>query len=77
MSHFYATIQGDSGEASRRGTKKSGIQGHIRGWFVGFKVNCYIDSSGFDVCEVWQTSGSKGHSSSFCVASARSPEPTS
>lgn len=59
MSHFYASIQGARGEATREGTKKSGITGHIRGWNIGARVDCYYDNeSGKDVIRVWQTSGS-------------------
>ena len=37
MSRFYASIQGERGEATRRGLKK--IRAHVRGWNVGFQVN--------------------------------------
>ena len=45
MAHFYAEIQGNRGEATRMGSKASGIQGHIRGWDVGARVSCYYDES--------------------------------
>ena len=38
MSHFYASIQGSRGEATRCGAKNSGIAGHIRGWSSGVYV---------------------------------------
>ena len=60
MSHFYADIQGNRGQATRQGTPKSGIQGHIRGWNVGVQVDGYVDDDGKDVFRVWATSGSNG-----------------
>lgn len=39
MSHFYANIQGNRGEATRQGTKESGMFGHIRSWNTGIRVN--------------------------------------
>ena len=59
MSRFYASIQGSRGEATRQGTPKSGIQGHIRGWRVGVKVRGFNDN-GHDVFRVYATSGSNG-----------------
>ncbi len=50
MSRFYGDLQGNRGEATRGGTKSSGIGGHIRGWRVGARVS--IDSNGQDEDEV-------------------------
>lgn len=59
MAQFYAAIQGHRGEASRLGTKQSGISGHIRGWNVGVAV--YISHvDGKDVVSVYRTTGSNG-----------------
>ena len=64
MAHFYAEIKGNRGEASRMGSKESGIRGHIRGWNVGVEVSCYHDErTGKDVCYVYLTGGSNGSSS--------------
>ena len=60
MARFYASIQGNRGEASRMGTPASGMTGHIRGWNVGVRVRCYVTSGGKDVCEVYSTGGSNG-----------------
>ena len=67
MSHFYADIQGNRGEATRQGSKKSGIRGHIRGWNVGAEVYCFYDEkTGKDTVNIYLTGGSSGrHSSSF------------
>lgn len=59
MSHFYADIQGNRGQATRQGTKNSGIEGHIRGWNVGAKVECYYDDElDMDFVRIYLTSGS-------------------
>ena len=51
MSHFYANIQGNRGEATRGGSKDSGIDGHIRGWNSGAKVICEVNDKDQDVVE--------------------------
>jgi hypothetical protein len=59
MAQFYANIQGNRGEATRMGTKNSGLSGHIRGWNIGAKVvMSYDEKTGKDVCTIWKTSGS-------------------
>lgn len=57
MGHFYAEIQGNRGEATRMGTKDSGIYGHIRGWNIGARVT--VDCiDGVDIVSVFKTGGS-------------------
>lgn len=63
MSRFYASIQGNRGEATRQGSKASGIGGHIRGWDIGARVLCYVDDSGNDKVIVTITGGSNNSSS--------------
>ena len=59
MSRFYASIKGQAKtEATRRGGKKSGIEGHIRGWNVGISVAGIVGTEGEDVFDVWLTPGS-------------------
>lgn len=61
MSHFYGSIQGNRGEATRGGTKDSGIYGHIRGWNVGVRVDVDHDADkGQDIAVVRATGGSNG-----------------
>lgn len=60
MSHFYDSIQGNRGEATRCGTKDSGMTAHIRGWNIGVAVSLYVDSKGRDVVQVYRTTGSSG-----------------
>ena len=59
MSRFYASIQGSRGEATRQGTHKSGIEGHIRGWDFGVMVTGE-NLNGKDAFSVHLTSGSNG-----------------
>ena len=56
MSRFYASIQGNKGEATRQGTPNSGIIGHIRGWDIGGKVRCEVENDK-DVVYFYLTSG--------------------
>jgi|SaaInlLV_10m_DNA_2_1039722.scaffolds.fasta_scaffold241269_1 hypothetical protein len=58
MGHFYGEIQGNRGEATRMGTKKSGFRAHIRGWHIGVRVRLHVDDDGNDVIEVYRTGGS-------------------
>jgi len=59
MAQFYADIQGNRGEATRMGTKKSGLDGHIRGWHIGARVWMrYNEETQEDECTVDLTSGS-------------------
>ena len=59
MARFYAEIQGNRGEATRMGTPASGIQGHIRGWDVGIRVEGNVEGDE-DEFTVYLTSGSHG-----------------
>jgi hypothetical protein len=59
MARFYASVQGNRGQATRTGTKKSGINGHIRGWKVGAQVSVE-DWAGQDQVSVRITGGSHG-----------------
>lgn len=67
MAQFYGEIQGNRGEATRMGTKSSGLRGHIRGWEVGVSVECSHED-GKDVIKVWRTSGSNGSQESKLMA---------
>ena len=67
MAQFYASIQGNRGEATRMGTKASGINGHIRGWNVGAEV-FITHVNGVDVVEVFRTGGSHWNSRSELIA---------
>lgn len=60
MSHFYASIEANRGEATRCGSKDSGIYGHIRGWNSGVIVQGYIDEEGRDCFSIYKSGGSRG-----------------
>lgn len=69
MSRFYGSINGQAKtEATRRGSEKSGLIGHIRGWNVGVKVYCNVDENGKDMLSVYRTRGSNGESSRQLIA---------
>ena len=58
MARFYADIQGNRGEATRMGTKNSGISGHIRGWSIGVRTDIqYDEETGKDMVRVYRTGG--------------------
>lgn len=40
--HFYGSIQGNRGEATRGGSAQSGITAHPRGWNVGVRVDGHV-----------------------------------
>jgi hypothetical protein len=63
MSRFYASIEGQAEtQATRRGGKESGIQGHIRGWDLGIKVFGSADGiDNGDIFDVYITGGSNNH----------------
>ena len=69
MSRFYAEIQGNRGPASRMGTPQSGMWAHVRGWDIGVKVVCGVDSeTGKDIITVFRTGGSNDCSLGDLVA---------
>lgn len=61
MAHFRATIEGNRGQASRLGTKKSGIVATINGWDIGVRVWIHFDENiQQDIIHIRQTGGSGG-----------------
>lgn len=58
MARFYASIQGNRGEATRAGHGE--ITGHVRGWESGVRIYGTGDKGGPDVFTVYATSGSNG-----------------
>lgn len=74
MSRFYASISGQAKtDATREGSAKSGINGHIRGWDLGIEV-CGYDENGVDCFDVYLTSGSNGHRPPIFLGTARRGE---
>ena len=67
MAQYYADIQGNRGQATRMGTKNSGMTGHVRGWNVGCRVQIdHVD--GKDLVRVYKTHGSSGSGSDVLIA---------
>lgn len=62
MSHFYGTMQGSRGEATRAATKTSGLTTKAAGWQGCIRTEIYFDeATGKDHYRVlltpWQNSG--------------------
>ena len=60
MSHFYGTLEGNRGKATRCGTKSSGMVTYTAGWKGAIRIGVFerdgVDR--FQVCLVpWQGSG--------------------
>lgn len=70
MSRFYAEIKGNRGEATRMGSKDSGIFGHIRGWEVGIRVQGVADGEN-DKFNVYLTAGSTGGQNDLYIGTAK------
>jgi hypothetical protein len=73
MAHFYGDMQGSRGQATRCGTKQSGIHAHIRGWHTGVQT-VVSHENGVDVVRVYRTSGSSGAGSTTLIAEWRAAE---
>ena len=73
MAHFYGTCQGGRGQASRLGTKKSGMTTECNSWSIG--ATCRLDVANtdgmeFDELTVQFTRGSNS-SGDLCRVDAR------
>ena len=61
MAQFRATIKGQRGQASRLGSKETGIVADINGWNLGVRVEAFYDAdSDQDIFTVFETGGSNG-----------------
>lgn len=62
MSHYYSTIQGGKGMATRCGTKRSGITATANSWHVGATVSItWSDTLQTDIVTLHATEGSHTH----------------
>lgn len=64
MSHFYGTLQGNRGEATRCGSKDSGMQTHCASWSGAVRCQAWHDEDNdVDMVRVelteWQCNGSR------------------
>lgn len=63
MAHFRATVKGHRSEASRLGTKNSGMNVSLHGWNVGLQADIIHDGNGKeDIIEVYLNAGSNAPS---------------
>lgn len=67
MANFRATIKGTRGQASRLGSKNSGIKAHVNGWDVGIDVCASVNTDGQDEFRVYLTGGSNDAGTPVCV----------
>lgn len=78
MSHFYAKIQGTRGEATRTGTKASGIRSDTAGWNGAIQVEVFVGKDGKDRFIVWltpwQDSGGKPRKLAEGILDAKAPD---
>lgn len=70
MAHFRAVIQGNRGDASRLGSKQSGMVATCNGWDAGVHVVASHEN-GADTFRVYATSGSNRRSLSRLVGTVR------
>ncbi len=62
MAHFRGTVQGSRGEASRCGTKASGLCVTANGWNIGTRIELFHDSkTGKDTLRICITKGSNNN----------------
>jgi hypothetical protein len=63
MSHFYGTLKGSRGVATRCGTKNTGLTTHAAGWRGAIRVTVHHGADGRDRFEVqlvpWHGSGGR------------------
>jgi hypothetical protein len=68
MAHFYASIQGNRGERTCMGTKNSGIEGHIRGWDIGGRIDVFYNAEkDRDEVRIMVSTGSNGSGQSKAI----------
>lgn len=68
MAHFYGTVQGHRGEASRLGTRRSGLRATASGWNIGGQLDMEHVADKDRVCLLVRD-GSNGPGSMFgCIA---------
>lgn len=62
MARFRGTIQGCRGEASRLGSKGSGLDVRANGWNIGARVDLRVNDQGEDEISIEITGGSNNSS---------------
>ncbi len=75
MAHFRSVIRGQRGEASRLGSKQSGMMAHVDGWHTGVTVHIHhVD--GEDRIEIYRTTGSDPSGARSLIAHWSDDQPT-
>ena len=63
MAHFYGTLNGSRGEASRCGDKGSGLTAYAASWSGAIKTTMYVNPKGQDCFKVeeveWEGKGQR------------------
>lgn len=60
MSHFYGVVQGQRGDATRCGSKGSGLRAVAASWAGAIKVSLHVDDQGRDCFQVRQVQWQNG-----------------
>ena len=69
MAQFYGEIKGQARtSATRRGSKASGLEGHLRGWNIGVRVVLEYKEGIGDIIHIYRTSGSNGGDEDVLIA---------
>lgn len=58
MKRFFGSTQGSGGESTRTGTRSSGIQARINGWYVGCEAFMGVDCDNEDIVTIYLSGGS-------------------
>jgi hypothetical protein len=66
MAHFYGSMWANRGEATRGGSKESGLTVHARGWDFGVRVEL-SHRDGRDQAVIYRTGGSNGSTQARAV----------
>jgi hypothetical protein len=74
MAQFRGTVAGQRGEASRLGSKNSGLVVTANGWNAGVTVRASVDGDGNDVFKVYATGGSGYSGRNQHIATVRDGE---
>ncbi|MHB8098117.1 MAG: hypothetical protein ACYDD5_00830 [Sulfuricurvum sp.] len=71
MSHYYSRIQGHRGEATRCGTKSSGITATATGWDIGGDIDVkFSPQLQTDIVYLYRTGGSNKRTRTLVAAFA-------
>jgi hypothetical protein len=74
MAHFISYIKGCRGEASRLGSKDSGIRASAQGWNCGISVQGRMDRMEHDRFSAFANTGSNGNGNSTWLGSCTKDE---